>query len=83
MRLAWHVARTGYKTNVYSILVGMKQLGRTRRRWDDNMKMDLREVEWNGMDLTDLPQDRTNFAGSYEHGNEPSRYMKCWEVLSN
>jgi hypothetical protein len=32
-------------------------LGRPRRRWVDNIKMDLREVEWNGMDWIDVVQD--------------------------
>jgi hypothetical protein len=39
---------------VYRILVGKpggkRPLGRTRRRWVDNIKMDLREIEWDGMD---------------------------------
>jgi hypothetical protein len=33
-------------------------LGRPRRRWEDNIKMDLREVEWGDMDWIDLVQDR-------------------------
>jgi hypothetical protein len=37
---------------------GKKALGRPRRRWDDNIKMDLREIEWGGMDWIDLAQDR-------------------------
>jgi hypothetical protein len=50
------------KRNVYRILVGTPErkrpLGRSRRRWADNIKMDLREVEWDGLDLIDLVQDR-------------------------
>jgi hypothetical protein len=34
------------------------RLGRPRRRWVDNIKMDLREIGWDGMDWIDLPQDR-------------------------
>jgi hypothetical protein len=37
---------------------GKKTLGRPRRRWDDNMKMDLQKVGWGGMDWTDLSEDR-------------------------
>jgi hypothetical protein len=37
---------------------GKRPLGRPRRRWVDNIKMDLREVGWNGMDWIDLAQDR-------------------------
>jgi hypothetical protein len=62
MRWAGHVARTGEKRNAYRILVGKpegkRQLGRPRRRWVDNIKMDLREVGWDGMDWIDLAQDR-------------------------
>ena len=36
---------------------GRRPLGRPRRRWEDNIKMDLREVGW-GMDWIDLAQDR-------------------------
>jgi hypothetical protein len=42
------------KTNVYSLLVrkpgGNRPLGRSRRRWVDNIRMDLIEVEWDGVD---------------------------------
>jgi hypothetical protein len=48
MRWALHVARMGEKTNAYSILVGnpegKRPLGRPRRRWVVNLKMDLRET---------------------------------------
>jgi hypothetical protein len=37
---------------------GKRPLGRPRRRWVDNIKMDLRETGWDGMDLIDLAQDR-------------------------
>jgi hypothetical protein len=52
---AGHVAPTGEKRNVYRILVGKPEgrrpLGRPRHRWEDNIKMDLREIGWDGMDL--------------------------------
>jgi hypothetical protein len=38
--------------------VGRRPLGRPRRRWEDNIKMDLREAEWGGMDWINLAQDR-------------------------
>jgi hypothetical protein len=48
--------------NAYRILVGNPEgkrlLGRPRRRWMDNIKMDLREIEWDGMDWIDVAQDR-------------------------
>jgi hypothetical protein len=37
---------------------GKRPLGRSRRRWVDNIKIDLREVGWGGMDWIDLVQDR-------------------------
>jgi hypothetical protein len=37
---------------------GKTPLGRPRRRWEDNIKMVLREIGWGGMDWTDLAQDR-------------------------
>jgi hypothetical protein len=44
----------GQKWNAYRILLGKPEgrrpLGRQRRRWVDNIKMDLREMGWNGMD---------------------------------
>jgi hypothetical protein len=52
----------GEKRNAYRILVGKPEgkrpLGRPRRRWVDNIKMDLTEVGWDGMDWIDLAQDR-------------------------
>jgi hypothetical protein len=37
---------------------GKRPLGRPRRRWVDNIKMDLGEIGWDGMDWIDLAQDR-------------------------
>jgi hypothetical protein len=52
----------GEKQTVYSILLGNPEgkspLGRPRHRWVDNIKMDLREIGWGGMDWIDLSQDR-------------------------
>jgi hypothetical protein len=52
----------GEKRNEYRILVGMSEgkrpLGRPRRRWVDNIKIDLREIEWDDMDWIDLAQNR-------------------------
>jgi hypothetical protein len=52
----------GEKRNAYRILVGNPEgkipLGRTRRKWADNIKMDLIEIGWDGMDWIDLAQDR-------------------------
>jgi hypothetical protein len=52
----------GEKRNAYRILVGKPEgktpLGRPRRRWVDNIKMDLREIGWYGVDWMDMAQDR-------------------------
>jgi hypothetical protein len=41
---------------------GKRQLGRPRRRWVGNIKMDLREIGWDGMDWIDLAQDRDRWS---------------------
>jgi hypothetical protein len=50
------------KRNPYRILEGRPEgkrpLGRQRHRWVDNIKIDLREIVWGGMDWIDLAQDR-------------------------
>jgi hypothetical protein len=52
----------GEKRNAYRILVGKPEgkrpLGRPGRRWVDNIKMDLREIGWDGVDWVDMAQDR-------------------------
>jgi hypothetical protein len=48
----------GEKRNAYRILVGKRPLGRPRRRWVNNIKMDLREIGWDGVDWIDVTQDR-------------------------
>ncbi|KAJ4427015.1 hypothetical protein ANN_26814 [Periplaneta americana] len=57
-----HVARMGESRNAYRVLVvrpeGKRPLGRPRRRWEDNIKMDLREVVCNDRDWINLAQDR-------------------------
>jgi hypothetical protein len=54
MRWAGQVASVGEGRVAYRILVGRPKgrrlLGRLRRRWEDNIKMDLQEVGWEGMD---------------------------------
>jgi hypothetical protein len=62
MRWAVRVVRTEANRNAYRIMVGKPEgkrpLGRPRRTWVDNIKIDLREIGWNGMDWIDLAQDR-------------------------
>jgi len=65
MRWAGHVARMGEGRGVHRVLVGKPEgkrpLGRPRRRWEDNIKMDLQEVGCGGMDWIELAQDRDRY----------------------
>jgi hypothetical protein len=62
-RIRWevHVACTGDRRNVYILLIGrlegMKPLGRSWHRWEDNSRMDLQEVGWGGTDCMNQVQD--------------------------
>ena len=62
MRKAGHVARMGEERGVYRVLVGKpggrRPLGRPRRRWVDNIRLDLQEVGCVYMDWIGLAQDR-------------------------
>jgi hypothetical protein len=62
MRWAEHVARIGEKRNACRLLVGKPEgrrlLGRPRRGWVDNIRMDLLEVVWGDVDWIGLAQDR-------------------------
>ena len=61
-----HVARVVVERGVYRVLVGKpkgkRPLGRPRRRWVDNIRMDLQEVECGYMDWIGLAQDRIGFS---------------------
>jgi hypothetical protein len=62
-RMKWvgHVVqmgRRGIHIEYWWELEGKRPVGRPRRRWVDNIKMDLREMGWNGMDWIDLAQNR-------------------------
>ena len=62
MRWAGHVERMGEERGVYRVLVGKPEgrrpLGRPRRRWVDNIRLDLKEVGCGYMDWIGLAQDR-------------------------
>jgi hypothetical protein len=64
----------GEKRNAYRILVGKPErerpIGRPRRRWVDNIKIDFREIERNGKDLIELAQDR-------------DQWRTVWEAIMN
>ena len=65
MRWAGHVARMGEERGLYRALVGKSEgkrpLGRRRRRWVDNIRMDLQEVGCGYVDWIGLAQDRDSW----------------------
>jgi hypothetical protein len=69
---------------VYRVLVGTPEgkrpLRRPRRRWEDNIRMDLQEMGCGGMDWIGLAQDR-QVASNCESGNKPSGSIKRREFL--
>ena len=62
LRWAAHVARMEESTSAFKILTGIptgkRPLGRPRRRWEDNISMNLKEIGIISRNLVDLPQDR-------------------------
>jgi hypothetical protein len=70
--------------NVYGILVGdpegKGQHGRPRGRWENNIRMNLKEIRWKGVDWMHLVQDRDQWR-TREHGNEPSGSIKGGEFV--
>jgi hypothetical protein len=58
---------------------GKRPLGIPNHRWVENIRMDLREIEWGGMDWIELAQDRDQCSRAL--GNGPAGFIKCWEVL--
>ena len=79
MRWAGHVACMGEERRVYGVLLGKPEgrrtLGRLRRRWVDNIRMDLQEMGCGYTDWIGLAQDR-QVVDVCECGNELSDSMK-------
>ena len=77
-----HVARIGEVRGVYRVLVGKPEgkspLGRPRRRWEDNIKIDLQELGCGGMDWIELAQDRDSWRALV---NETPGSIKCGGFL--
>jgi hypothetical protein len=71
--------------NAYRILVGKPEgkrpLGRPRRRWVDEIKIDLREIGWGGMHWIDLAQDRDRWRALVSMVINLRFFIKFWEVL--
>jgi hypothetical protein len=62
VRGAGHIARMEMDRDTYMILLwkpeGKRPLGKPKGKWEHNIKMDLREIGWGGMDWIGLAQDR-------------------------
>jgi hypothetical protein len=73
MRWAGHVARMGEETKVYKVLVGKPEgkipLGRPRRRWEDGIRMDRREIGLEGVHWIRLAQDRDRWRADEPSGS--------------
>ena len=59
---------------------GRRRLGRPKRRWEDDIKMDLKEAGW-GLGLNRSGLGLGQVAGCCECGNEPSDFIKCEEYF--
>jgi hypothetical protein len=57
---------------------GKRPLGRPRRRWVDNIRMDIEEMRWGDVDWIGLAKDTES---SCECRNELSGSIKCWETI--
>jgi hypothetical protein len=90
MRCAGHVARMGEGRGVYRVLVGRpggkRPLGRPRRRWKDNIKMELGEIGIDGANWIQLAQDRVQwqaFVNTVMNLWVPLRKRNIFDDLSN
>jgi hypothetical protein len=74
----------GESRGVYRVLVGKPEgkrpLGKPRHRWEDNFKVDLKEIGWKGVDWIDLTREG-QVAGHHEYDKEPLCSIKCGEFL--
>jgi hypothetical protein len=59
---------------------GKRSVGRPIRRWEHNIRMDLTELGWGGMEWTDLPQDRDQWR-ALVNTLINSDFVKCWDIL--
>jgi hypothetical protein len=83
MRWAGHVVRMEERRDVYRALVGnperKRPLGRPRRKWEDNIKMNLQGVGCGDLEWIELAQDRDKCVSN----NEPSGSIQCGDFLTS
>jgi hypothetical protein len=76
MRWVGHVARMEEETRVYKVFLGKPEgkraLSRLRRRWEDNIKTDLKELEYDGVDCIYVVQYRYKWLAFEIRSNKPS-----------
>ena len=79
-----HVENTGESRGLYSVLMRKpdekRPLGKSRRRWEDNIKIFFQEVGW-GHRLDCSGSGKGQMAGTCECGNEHSGSVTCGEFL--
>jgi len=80
------VIHMGERKCAYGILVGKPEgkrpLGKPKCRWEDDIKMDLKEVGWEGLHWIDLAKDRGRW-WARECSNEPPGFIKYGNFLIN
>ena len=85
MKWAGHIACMRERRGVYGVLVGKSEekrpLGRTRSRWEDNIKMDLQELGCGGTDWIDVAQDRDMWRALVNVVMNRRCSIKCGEFL--
>jgi hypothetical protein len=59
---------------------GKTPLGKPGHRWEDNIKVGIREIGWGGW-VDSSSSGQAPVADSGEHDNEPSGAIKCWEIV--
>jgi hypothetical protein len=78
-------SRNGEKRNACELLVGKPEgkrpLGRPRRRWVDNIGMDLGEVGWGDVGWIGLAQDRNRWKDLVNSVLNLRVSVKCWETI--
>jgi hypothetical protein len=83
MRWVGNVKRMGEGRGAYRVLLGKhegkRQLGRPRRRWEDNIKINFQEVEYVGIDWIDLAQDRESLR-ALVNAVMNFRFPKIWGI---